>query len=169
MEDQVRANRTKNIGISNFNEKQIQRILKVASIKPANHQIEVHLYMQQEEMIDFCKKNGITVVAYSPLASPGYNSFLKSLGKNERQLPNILSNPTLVEIAGKYNKSTAQVALRYLLQIGVAPIPKSSNAKRLRENIDVFDFQLDKNDMAKIKKLNVGPSARVCDFKVFEG
>lgn len=73
--------RTKSIGLSNFNVAQIERILSSAVIRPANLQIEVHLYFQQNELVDYCKKNDISVVAYAPLASPDYNRFLKSHGK----------------------------------------------------------------------------------------
>lgn len=83
MEDQVYSNRTKSIGISNFNSTQIDKILQIAKIKPANLQIEIHLYFQQTELVDYCKNNNITVVGYAPLGSPDYNKFLKSCGKDE--------------------------------------------------------------------------------------
>lgn len=168
MEEQVKAGRTKSIGVSNFTVKQIERILKVATIKPANLQIELHLYMQQEELVTFCKKNGITVVAYSPLGNPGYNKFLTSMGQEPKELPNILTNPVVQDIGRKHNKTPAQIALKYILQIGVSAIPKSVNPQRLRENISLFDFELDNQDMALLKKLDVGPSARVCDWGVFK-
>lgn len=81
MEEQVDAGRAKNIGLSNYNIPQIQTVLQSARIKPANLQVELHVYLQQRELVDFCHKNGITIVAYSPLGSPGYNKFLSRLGK----------------------------------------------------------------------------------------
>lgn len=81
MEEQVDAGRARNIGISNYNISQIQTILDVARIKPANIQIELHVYLQQKELVDFCRKNDITIVAYSPLGCPGYNKMLKRIGK----------------------------------------------------------------------------------------
>lgn len=80
MEEQVDAGRTKSIGISNFNARQIDRILKFSRIKPACLQVELHVSMQQRELVNFCQKNNIVVVAYSPLANPSYNIFLDNLG-----------------------------------------------------------------------------------------
>ena len=81
MEEQVDAGRAKNIGLSNYNITQISTVLKSARIKPANLQVELHAYLQQRELVDFCKKNGIAVVAYCPVANPGYNKFLVRLGQ----------------------------------------------------------------------------------------
>lgn len=81
MEEQVDAGRTKTIGLSNYNISQIETVLKCARIKPANLQVELHVFLQQRELVDFCKNKGITVVAFSPLASPAYNKLLESFGK----------------------------------------------------------------------------------------
>lgn len=82
MEEQVDAGRTKTIGISNFNKRQIENILKSnPRIRPANLQVELHVYLQQQDLVHYCLENGITVTAYSPLGSPGLNKFLESLGK----------------------------------------------------------------------------------------
>lgn len=81
MEAQVKAGLTKTIGISNYNIKQITRILENATIPPANLQVELHAYHQQKELVDFCNKNKITVTAYSPLGSPGLGKFLENFGK----------------------------------------------------------------------------------------
>lgn len=81
MEKQLDAGLTKSIGISNFNIKQITRILENSRIRPANLQIELHAYNQQKELVAFCKKNGITVTAYSPLGSPGLGKLLAKFGK----------------------------------------------------------------------------------------
>lgn len=168
MEEQVDAGRTKAIGLSNFNLSQIQKILKTARIKPANLQVELHVFFQQSELVDFCSKNGITVTAYSPLGTPGLNPFLKSIGLKERDdLPSVLKNPVINKIAEKYSKTPAQIALRYLIQLGVAPIPKSTTPNRIQENIGVFDFELSLNDFQELKKLDVG--FRICDFSHFPG
>lgn len=76
----MRAGRTKAIGLSNFNERQIQHILSHAEIKPSNLQIEVHLYHQEKEIVNYCKANNITITAYSPLGSPGMSAFYESYG-----------------------------------------------------------------------------------------
>lgn len=80
MEEQVDAGRTKAIGLSNFNAKQLERIIKSARIKPSCLQVELHVSLQQRELVNYCQKNGLVVVAYSPLGSPGYNTFLNNLG-----------------------------------------------------------------------------------------
>jgi len=169
LEEQVDAGRAKTIGLSNYNISQIETVLKSARIKPANLQVELHVYLQQRELVDFCQKNGITVVAYSPLGNPGYNKFLKKFGQEARELPNILGDSVINKIAEKHSKTPAQIALRFLLQRGIAAIPKSVTPKRIRENIDVFDFALDDDDVKALTDLEVGESARVCDFKVFAG
>lgn len=83
MEKQVSAGLTKSIGISNFNLKQITRILDNAKIPPANLQVELHAYNQQKELVEFCKRNSIIMTAYSPLGSPGLGKFLKNFGHDK--------------------------------------------------------------------------------------
>ena len=187
MEEQVDAGRTKTIGLSNYNISQVETVLKGARIKPANLQVELHVYLQQRQLVDFCHKNGITVVAYSPLASPGYNKFLKQLGREydylnnwikcftdqfnfcrERQLPDILGDAVVAKISKKHSKTPAQIVLRFLIQRGIAPIPKSVTEKRVKENIAVFDFALSDSDIKELLGLDVGEKARVCNFKLLE-
>lgn len=167
MEDQYYSGKAKAIGISNFSVKKINRLLKNCRVKPANNQIEVHVYMQQPELIDLCTKNGITVVAYSPLGSRGYNTFLEGSGHQPKKVRDILTDEVMLEIAKKHSKTPAQIALRFLVQLGLAPIPKSTTPSRVKENIDIFNFSLDEKDMNKIRALNVGPQCRVCEFEVF--
>lgn len=154
MEALVDAGKTRTIGLSNFNIAQIQNVLKSARIQPANLQVEVHVFLQQPELIDFCHKNGITVVAYAPVGAPSYKNILAELKVKPREIPSVFTDTTINDIAKKHSKTPAQVAIRYLLELGVAAIPKSSNPKRIRENIDVFDFQLDQNDLKALKNLN---------------
>jgi diketogulonate reductase-like aldo/keto reductase len=84
-----------------------------------------------------------------------------------RQIPDLMENPVVKEIASKHNKSPAQVLLRHVLDRGLAPIPKSTNFNRLKQNMDVFDFQLDGDDMEGLAGLDQG--VRVCDFAFFKG
>ncbi|XP_056637341.1 uncharacterized protein LOC130445626 [Diorhabda sublineata] len=167
MEEQVDAGRTRAIGLSNFNENQIQKLLKSCRIQPACLQIEVHLFMQQKELINFCHKNHILVIAYSPLGNPGYNKFLNVIGQKEKQLPSALDNPIVKSVADKYKKSPGQVLLRFLIEKDIIPIPKSVSPKRIRENIDVFDFTLDKEDIHKLENVDRGEESRICDFSFF--
>ncbi|BES93512.1 alcohol dehydrogenase NADP [Nesidiocoris tenuis] len=162
MENLVDAGLTKSIGLSNFNIGQIQRILDSCRIKPANLQVELYVYMQQPELVQFCKANGITICAYGPIGSPSLKKFTESNNLPTENL-NILSpmtDPIVTDLAKKYGKAPAQILLRFLLQLGVAVIPKSSNPERLRSNIDIFDFNLTEEDFAKLKSLDRGEKGR---------
>ncbi|XP_021917007.1 1,5-anhydro-D-fructose reductase-like isoform X2 [Zootermopsis nevadensis] len=157
MEDCVRLRLTKSIGLSNFNSKQIQRVLDVATIKPVVNQIECHPYLNQTKLIKFCKEKGIVVTGYSPFGGP---TSIAPLHKGESPEP--LKDPKIKEVADKYGKTTAQIILRYLIQHGIVPIPKSSNKNRLQENIDIFNFELVPEDVAAMDALN--RNKRICDF-----
>ncbi|XP_069679121.1 aldo-keto reductase family 1 member B1-like [Periplaneta americana] len=154
MEQCVKLGLAKSIGISNFNSQQIKRVLEVATITPVVNQVECHPYLNQSKLIAFCKERNIVITAYSPLGSPN------SVAKDDAPAP--LKDPKLQEIAKKYKKSVAQVILRYLIQHGTVPIPKSSNKKRLQENFDIFDFELSSADVAAIDGLN--KNFRICKF-----
>ncbi|KAG8266037.1 hypothetical protein J6590_080382 [Homalodisca vitripennis] len=119
MEDMVDAGLTKYIGLSNFNVKQIDNIVQNSRIKPSNLQIELHVYQQSKEEQEYCKKNGILITSYATMGSMG------------------VPQGFFVAIAKTHNKTPAQVLLRHMLQLGIAVIPKSNNAGRLKQNIDV--------------------------------
>ncbi|XP_011871746.1 PREDICTED: alcohol dehydrogenase [NADP(+)] A-like [Vollenhovia emeryi] len=154
MEECVRQKLTRSIGISNFNSEQITRLLKSAKIAPVNNQIEINININQEKLIDFCKKHHITVTAYSPLGQPGNTSGIDFK----------LGSPVMLQLAKKYKKTPAQIALRYIYQLGAASIPKSVTASRIKENIELFDFTLTPDDMNAIRK--VGTGERVVYFDV---
>ncbi|KAL3289110.1 hypothetical protein HHI36_003551 [Cryptolaemus montrouzieri] len=162
MEEQVHFGKARAIGLSNFSKEQISRILENAEIKPATSQIESHLYFQNNELVHFCKEKGISVVAYSPLGSPGTS-------QKQKQMAELMSDEVIVDIAKKYSKSPAQIMLRFLIQRGFGVIPKSVNPSRIKENIDIFNFELDENDIAKLKQLNKGDVAKVNDRKELKG
>ncbi|CAH1406835.1 unnamed protein product [Nezara viridula] len=164
MEAQVDAGRAKYIGISKFNSKQIQRILDSCRIRPVNHQMEMQIYLQEKELVSFCQDNDITVTAFSPFGSPGIRSFEKTLS----DAPAPLEDPVIKDIANKYNKQPSQIILRFLVECGVGIIPKSSNPVRIQQNIDVFDFELTKEDFERIRALDRGEDGRVFG-KVFMG
>ncbi|MBT9248960.1 glyoxal/methylglyoxal reductase [Bacillus halotolerans] len=133
------------IGVSNFQVHHLEELLKDAEIKPMVNQVEFHPRLTQKELRDYCKKQGIQLEAWSPLMQG-----------------QLLDNEVLTQIAEKYNKSVAQVILRWDLQHEVVTIPKSIKEHRIIENADIFDFELSQEDMDKIDELNqderVGPN-----------
>lgn len=156
MEECVQLGLTRSIGISNFNQEQITRLLNAAKILPVNNQVEVSININQTPLIEFCKKHNITVTGYSPLGQPG----------NRSGLPTSLDHPKVIELSKKYNKTSAQIVLRYILQQGIAIIPKSVTPSRLKENINIFDFSLTNEEMASIATIATGQRvARFADAK----
>lgn len=166
MEALVKKGLAKTIGVSNFNLQQMERMLKGSKIPPANLQIEHHIYLQQPKLVQFCLKNNVTVTAYAPLGSKGVAELNKKAGV-ERQLPDLMDVPLVKEIAQRHKKTPAQVLLRFILDEGLCAIPKSTNANRLRQNLDVFDFSLNEQEMKGLKALDA--DVRICDFKFFKG
>lgn len=147
MEELVKAGKTKSIGLSNFNSEQIKDVLDHSNIKPAVLQIESHPYLIQEKLIPFAKELGITVTAYSPLASPDR----PWAAEGE---PLLLEDPKFKELAAKHNKTPAQIAIRYQIDRNVVVIPKSVTPSRIQENGDVFDFSLSEDDMKVVESFN---------------
>lgn len=126
------------IGVCNFDIDHLENLFAQCEVKPAVNQVECHPYFQQKEMKAFCKEHDIFVEAWSPL----YRS------------EGIFSEKTIQELARKYEKTPAQIILRWHLQEGVIVIPKSVTPVRIKENIDVFDFELTKQDMEQLAKLD---------------
>ncbi|MFP4643755.1 MAG: aldo/keto reductase [Spirochaetales bacterium] len=136
--------RVRAIGVSNFTERHLERLLSDCEVKPMVNQVEYHPRLTQESLHRYCRERGIQLEAWSPLMRA-----------------KIFDNPTLREIAERHEKSVAQVVLRWDLQNGVVTIPKSVNPSRIASNAQVFDFELSSEDMARISALNtdtrVGP------------
>ena len=133
----------KAIGLSNFNEEQCNEIIKNCEIIPAVNQIETHIYWQQKKMHKFLEKHNIYHEAYSPFGE-GFN--------------NIFNDPMITSIAKKHHKTTAQIMLRFLTMENIIVIPKSSKLERIEENIDIFDFQLTKEEIKIIRDLDIKKS-----------
>ena len=141
MEELYKEGRIKAIGISNFEAHQIDDLMKEAStVKPAVNQIETHAFFQQEKAKNMLKDYGIQMEAWSPLAQ----------GRNGH-----FTNETLAEIGKKYNKTNAQVSLRWHYQRGIVAIPRTSQKAHMTENMNIFDFELDKTDMETIARLDL--------------
>lgn len=115
--------------------------------------------------MQFCQNNDITVTAYSPLGSRG---FVNKIGKAD-VVPDLLKNDIVLEIAEKYKKAPAQILLKHVIQKGITTIPKSTNPTRIKQNIELFDWKLQHDDMDKLNNLDMGKSARICDFGFFKG
>lgn len=166
MERMVGNGYTKSIGISNFNENQIERILENCTIKPVTNQVELHLYFQQKSLVQICEKHNIIVTAFSPLGSRGVAGFLKLFGIT-KDIPDLIENDTVKQIAVKNHKTPAQVLLRGIVQKGIVAIPKSTNRERLRQNIEIFDFQLTDGEMEILESLD--QNLRILTFEIFTG
>jgi 2,5-diketo-D-gluconate reductase A len=134
-----REGRTRSIGVSNFKEDHIREIIGETGVKPVLNQVELHPLFPQRELCTFNAANGIVTQSWSPL------------GKGR-----LTNNPVLVEIGNRYGKNWAQVILRWQLQLGIAIIPRSITPARIKENAELFDFELNPSEMAKIAALESG-------------
>jgi len=159
MEKIYKSGKAKAIGISNFMPNHIEDISKVWSVVPALNQYEMHPHLTRKPLLELCKKHGIVPQSWGPLGGtrPG----------NEEK-DNLLANPVLVKIAEKYGKSTAQVILRWNIDLGVVCIPKSVTPSRIKDNFDLFDFSLTADEVAAIDALDTdtrfGPDPNNFDF-----
>ena len=147
MEELYQEGKIKAIGLSNFLPHHIEELMETAQIKPMVNQIEFHPGWAQTDIVEYCLKNDIVVEAWSPL------------GRKD-----VLENETLKSIAAKYGKSVAQLCIRWVLQHGVLPLPKSVTPSRILENTKVFDFTIDAADMQAIDALkNIGGQCALPD------
>ena len=142
MEDAVRAGKLRSIGISNYYTKeQVDEVLSFATIVPAVIQNENHLYYQNTELQEYASQYGIVIESWYPFGGRGHTS-------------EHFGNEVIKELAEKYGKSSAQIILRWQLQAGFIAIPGSSNPDHIAENYDIFDFELSKEDMQRIRELD---------------
>ncbi|KAJ3685736.1 hypothetical protein LUZ61_014900 [Rhynchospora tenuis] len=147
MEDLVSKGLVRSIGISNYDIFLTRDCLAYSKIKPAVNQIETHPYFQRDSLVRFCQKHGVCVTAHTPLGGAAANTeWFGSVS--------CLDDPTLKALAEKYNKTVAQLILKWGLQRNTVVIPKSSKEERLRENFQVSDFTISDDDMDKIKAID---------------
>ena len=132
------AGKIKSIGVSNFRIHELELLKSVSDIKPAVNQVEFHPLFNQKELLSYCKSEEIAVQAYAPLARGAY-----------------LHSQLLLEIGSRYQKTTAQIGLRWLIQQGVSAIPKSTHKDRILENADIFDFSLTEEEMNAINAMDI--------------
>lgn len=131
------SGKIKAIGVSNHSVGQLKCILDIATVKPTVNQIKCSPYNYNSEMYDYCRQNDIVMEAYSPLTR----------GKR-------LNDPSLTLIAEKYGKTSAQILLRWCIQKGIPAIPKSTHENRIKENMDIFDFELNNEDIVRLDNLS---------------
>jgi 2,5-diketo-D-gluconate reductase A len=134
---------TRSIGVCNFNEEYLQNVIDLTYFTPAVNQIELHPLLNQAEMRAVNAQHDVVTEAYSPLA----------IGK-------LVDNPTVTTIAGQYDRSPAQVLIRWSIQLGNVVIPRSANPERIAENVNVFDFELTADHMEALNGLNDGTRSR---------
>ena len=139
MEKALRDGKARAIGVSNFYPDRFIDIAEFNEIKPAVNQVETHVFNQQRDAQEVMRRYGTQIMSWGPFAE----------GRN-----GMFTNAVLVKVGHKYGKSAAQVALRFLIQRGVVVIPKSTHVERMRENFDVFDFELSASDMEALSALD---------------
>lgn len=136
-----KAGKIRAIGVDNFTQAKLVEFIKFNEVKPAVNLVQANVFHQRQEDHEAMKARDVQMVAWQPFAAGSQDLF---------------TQPDLVKIADKHGKTVAQVVLRWLTQQDIVTIPKSSNPKRLAENLDIFDFHLDEEDMASIKTLDLG-------------
>jgi len=142
--------KTRSIGVSNWGIGHLEELRGFAKVWPPHvNQIELHPFAQQREIVEYCQKNEIVVEAYCPLV------------RNTKA-----KDPTLNEIANKHNKQTGHVLIRYCLQKGWVPLPKSDNPERIVENANVYDFELTKEEMDRLDGLDQGDRGAIVEAVV---
>lgn len=146
MEESSKIGLTKSIGVSNFSIKKLQDLLSKSVIKPANNQVELHPYLQQNDLLEFCRNNNILLTAYSPLGSASK--------ENITQHKVLLQDQVINKISEKHSLTPAQVLIAWGISRKVAVIPKSVTTDRIKQNLDAYNVVLDNEDLSSIAKLD---------------
>ncbi|MCL6258181.1 aldo/keto reductase [Aquiflexum sp. TKW24L] len=162
MEEAKNRGLVKHIGVSNFNIAKLQEILKSGRIAPEMNQVEMHPFLPQNKLVNFCKTNSILMTAYSPLGSGD-----RAAASKKSNEPSLLENETVKEVATKHGVSSAQILISYSVHRNIAVIPKSINQDRISQNLAAIEINLDDEDMNKL--LNIGTAYRFIDGSFFTG
>ncbi|KAL0355000.1 UNVERIFIED_CONTAM: Deoxymugineic acid synthase 1 [Sesamum radiatum] len=152
MEECCRLGLAKSIGVSNYSCAKLSTLLQNATILPAVNRVELNVAWQQQKLIEFCKDKGIHVCAFSPLGAYGFH-----WGTNA-----VMDSPILKDIATAKDKTVAQVALRWVREQGAFPIVRSLNKERMRQNLQIFDWELTDEEVRRIRQI---PQQRACTWK----
>ena len=139
----------KHIGVSNFSIEKLEELMNDTDHAPEMNQVELHPYLQQDKLLEFCSRNGINVTGYSPLGSGDRSDEMKADDE-----PSLLENPVINKIAKKHGASAGQILIKWSEQRGTAVIPKSTNEGRIKENLQSAGFQLDEDDLKEIADLD---------------
>jgi len=161
MQDLRIKGHAKHIGVSNFNQKKLTEIMSAKGQKPEMNQVEMHPFLPQKDLVEFCVANRILMTAYSPLGSPD--------SRNDKHAddPKLLTNPIINEIASKHVVSSGQVLIAWSMSRNIAVIPKSTNEGRIKENFGAAAVSLDDYDLTQLA--HIGVSHRYVDGKFFTG
>lgn len=135
LEEIQAGGKAKSIGVSNYTIRHLEEMDTYAKVTPAVNQVELHVFLQQPELVKYCRENNIAIEAYSPLAHA-----------------KAMDNEVIAKIARKHGKSYAQIMLRWLIEQNLVVLPKSVTPSRIQENIDIFDFKLDEEDLAELAR-----------------
>jgi D-xylose reductase len=149
MEQLKQSHQARHIGVCNYNSGLLHDLMNYAKSPPEMLQIESHAYLTQEKLMRLAKQYGLGVTAFSPLGAASYLELDMATAEET-----ILENPVILEVAGRHDRTPAQVVLRWAIQRGTAVVVKSLNPNRMRENLDIEDLELDSRDMAIISALN---------------
>ena len=153
MEELYKEGLVRAIGVSNFHKHHLDKLLSVASVVPTVNEIERHPLLNQEELISYCENHGIRIIAYTPIG---------------RMHEKLKCNKTLIHLSSKYQKTIAQIILRWHLQQEIVSIPHTFKVERVREYVNIFDFELSEDDMIEINEINENFRLRYdpdnCDF-----
>ena len=137
MEEILKSGKAKAIGVSNYTIPHLEEMVSYAEIQPAVNQVEFHPFLYQKDLLEYCQKNNIALEAYSPIVKARK-----------------MDNASIINLAQKYKKTNAQILIRWSIQRGCIPIPKSVHENRIQENADVFDFEISEEDMSILDSLN---------------